>query len=173
MPFTFNAVELCVVTINEKPWTSTREMCKVLEYGKATKAADAVKHLCSKTNYAHKWQLTGLLSETKLVDWLKDLQKYDIYINEEGMYEIVFSSQQPKAKDFRKQCCNVLFPHVWQQLTSKMKEDHQQAIKEKDAALTLLNDELQNREYENVALQAQKDVYQAELQKMSRYHHPS
>ena len=29
----------------------------------------------------------------------------------------------------------------------------------------MLNDDLQNREYENVALQARKDVYQAELQK--------
>ena len=29
----------------------------------------------------------------------------------------------------------------------------------------MLNDDLQNREYENVALQAQKVVYQAELQK--------
>ena len=165
MPFTFNAVELCIVTINEKPWTRTREVFRVLEYGKATKAADVVKHLCSRTNYAHKWQLTGLVSETKPVDWPKDLQKYDIYINEEGMYEIVFSSQQPKDKDFRRQCCDVLFPHVRQQLTNKMKENHQQAIEEKDAALILLNDDLQNREYENVALQAQRDVYQAELQK--------
>ena len=48
------------------------------------------------------------------------------------MYEIVFSSQQPKAKDFRKYCFNALFPHVWQQITNKMKEEHQQAIEEKD-----------------------------------------
>ena len=26
MPFTFNAMELCVVTINEKPWARAREM---------------------------------------------------------------------------------------------------------------------------------------------------
>ena len=45
MPFTFNAVELCVVTINKKPWTHTREMFRVLEYGKATNVADTVKHL--------------------------------------------------------------------------------------------------------------------------------
>ena len=38
-------------------------------------------------------------------------------------------------------------------------------IEEKDSAIALLNDDLQKREYENVALQAQKDVYQAELQK--------
>ena len=44
-----------------------------------------------------------------------------------------------------------------------MKEAYQQAIEEKDAALALLNDDLQNREYENVALQAQRDVYKAQL----------
>ena len=38
-----------------------------------------------------------------------------------------------------------------------MKEAHQRAIEEKDAAIALLNDDLQKREYENVALQAQKD----------------
>ena len=53
MPFTFNAVELCVVTINEKPcWARAREVCRALEYGKATKAADVVKHLCSRENYS-------------------------------------------------------------------------------------------------------------------------
>ena len=42
----------------------------------------------------------------------KDSQKYGIYSNEEGMYEIVFSSQQPEAKDFRNtaaMCCFVMF----------------------------------------------------------------
>ena len=99
------------------------------------------------------------------VDWSKDSQKYNIYISEEGMYELLFSSQQSKAKDFRKHYCNVLFLHVRQQLTSKMKEGHHQAIEERDAATALLNDDLQKREYENVALQAQKYVYQGELQK--------
>ena len=124
MPFSFNAVELRVVTISEKPWTQTREVCKALEYGKATKTADIVRHLCSKTNYAQKWQLTGFVSETKPAHWPKDLQKYKIYTNEEGMYKLLFSSQQPKAKDFRRHCCSVFFPHVQQQFTNKMKEDH-------------------------------------------------
>ena len=47
----------------------------------------------------------------------------------------------------------------------KPQEEHQQDIEKKDAAIALFNDDLENREYENVALQAQKDVYQAELQK--------
>ena len=53
-----------------------------------------------------------------------------------------------------------MFPHVRQQIINKMKEDHQQAIEEKDAALSLLSDDLQNCEYENVELQVQGDVYQ-------------
>ena len=65
-------------------------------------------------SYVHKWQLTGVWNE--ICGLAKDSQKYDIYINEERMYEIVFSSQQSKAKDFRRHCCIVLFPHVRQQL---------------------------------------------------------
>ena len=75
-----------VVTINEKPWTGAREVCKALEYGKATKAPDVVRRLCSRENYAHKWQLTELVSETNFKDWPKDSRKDDYYINEEGMY---------------------------------------------------------------------------------------
>ena len=41
MPFTFNAVELCVVTINEKPWARAREVRRALEYNKNT--TDIVK----------------------------------------------------------------------------------------------------------------------------------
>ena len=88
----------------------------------------------------------------------------------------------------------MLFPHVRQQLSDKLhameiedltgrvqalgftneehqqeilrlNEEYQQATEDKDAALALLNDNLQNREYENVALQAQRDVYNDQLQK--------
>ena len=48
---------------------------------------------------------------------------------------------------------------------NKMKEDYQQATEEKDAAIALLSDDLRNRKYENVALQAQSDAYQTQLQR--------
>ena len=113
------------------------------------------------------------------INWPKDSQKYDIYTNEEGMYELLFSSQQPKQKAFRRHCCNGMFPRIRKELASKMNEDHQQAIEEiqgqnqqgiekKDAVIALMNDDLQDRDnqiqaikYENVALQAQRNVYQA------------
>ena len=61
--------------------------------------------------------------------------------------------------------CNVISPRIRQQLMNKMKEDYQQAIEEKDAAIALLSDDLRNRKYENAVLQAQRDVYQTQLQR--------
>ena len=107
-------------------------MCRALEYGNAVKSTDIVKHLCSKENYAQKCQLIGLIPETKPVNWPKDSQIYNIYINEEGVYELVFSSQQPEAKNFRRHCCNLMFPQIQQQLANQMKEVHQQAIIDRD-----------------------------------------
>ena len=118
MPFSFNAVESCVVIINEKPWTRAREVCRTLKYNKKT--ANIVKTFCSLENYAHKWQLNKFPAAENFVDWTKDLRKDDYYINEEGIYEIVFSSQQPKAKNFRSHCFDVLFPHVRQQIRDKL-----------------------------------------------------
>ena len=46
------------------------------------------------------------------VDWPKDSQKYDIYINEEGLYELLFSNQQPKPKTSENtaaMCCFLMF----------------------------------------------------------------
>ena len=52
-----------------------------------------------------------------------------------------------------------------QQQILRINENHRQAIEEIDETLALLNDDLQNCEYENVALQAQRDVYKEQLQK--------
>ena len=72
-------------------------------------------------------------------------------------------------------CCNVMFPRIQQQLTNKMEESHQQAIDEKDAALALVNDGLQEQDnriqviqYEKVGLQGEiraKDQQIATLQR--------
>ena len=44
-------------------------------------------------------------------------------------------------------------------------EKHQQCIEKKDTTIALLNDDLKNREHDNVALQAQRDVYKEQLEK--------
>ena len=63
----------------------------------------------------------------------------------------------------------MLFPHSRQQHTDKMKEDHQLAItgiqREHQLFIENWNNQIQTIHYENVALQAQRDVYQAQLQR--------
>ena len=119
--------------------------------------------------------MRGVTMTVTPVDWPSDLQKYDIYINEEGMYELVFGSHQPQAKPLRRHCCNA-FPHIQQTLTDKMVDDlrheYQHLIEEKDAALALITDDLQDHanqiqviQYENMALETQRDVCQAQLQR--------
>ena len=136
------------------------EVYKALRYEKA--ARRVVRHQCTRENIQHKHQLGVIPTLGTTVNWPRDSQKLDLYINEEGMYELLFSSQRPKAKDFRRHCCNVLFLHVRLRLTEKIKEDHQQAIEEKDAALALITDNLQGRDnqiqtihYQNVGLQGE------------------
>ena len=75
----------------------------------------------------------------------------------DGSIEMAVRSIKPKAV--------ALVKWLTKKGIEKIQEEHQQAIEKKDAAIALLNDDLQNREYENVALQAQRDVHQAELQK--------
>ena len=73
------------------------------------------------------------------------------------MYEVLFGSQQQKAKAFRKYCCNKMFPRIRKQLVDKMQEDHQKAIEDRD-------NRIQAIEYENVGLQGEITAYQAQLQ---------
>ena len=136
VPFTFKNVELKVVTINGKPWTRAKEVCKALGYLKKT--ADVIKQLCSPENFAHKHELSKFPTVGNLVNWPSDSRKDDYYLNEEGMYEVLFGSQQPLAKKLRKHCCNVMFLHIRQQLTDKLLEDRDnriQAIKYENVGL--------------------------------------
>ena len=90
------------------------------------------------------------------MDWPKDSQKYNIYISEEGMYQIVFSSQQPKTKNFRRHCCNVVFPHFRQQLPTKIQEEHQQAITGRDKEMQAF--EFTNEKHQHKILRLNKEI---------------
>ena len=110
MPCSFNAVELCVVTINEKPWTRARKVCKALRYEKKT--ANTAKKHCSKESYAQKYQLSSVTAAGTPVDWLKDSQKLDIYINEEGSkgcYIQAKSQRQKISEDTVSMYCFLMF----------------------------------------------------------------
>ena len=142
MPFAFNAVELYVATVNGKHLTRAKEECKALEYQKTAKTAQVVRAHCSSENIRHMHELKGVVSPNTPLEWPKNSQPDEYYINEEGMCELVFSSHQPLAKKFRKHCCNVMFPHIRKQLVDKMQEDHQKAIEERDTRIQAIEYEI-------------------------------
>ena len=115
------------------------------------KLHNIIRAHCSGENITQKYQLSGVPAVGTPIKWPTDSQKYGLYINE----ELVFSSQQLLPWACSKHCCNVMFPHIWQQLMDKMKKEHKQAIHEKKAALALINDELQAIQYDNVGLQGE------------------
>ena len=90
MPLAFNIEELYVVTISEKSLARAREVCKALRYEKA--ARRLVWHHCARENNQHKHQLVAEPTVGTTVNWPRDSQKLDLYINEEGRYELLFSS---------------------------------------------------------------------------------
>ena len=139
VPFTFMNVELKVVTIIGKPWTRAKEVRKTLGYLKKT--ADVIKQLCSLENFAHKHELSKFRAVGNLMNWPSDSRKDDYYLNEEGMYGVLFSSQQPLERKLRKRCSNVMFLHIRQQLADKLLEDRDNRI--------------QAIEYENAGLQCE------------------
>ena len=95
----------------------------------------------------------------------EDTQDHDIFISLTGALYVTVNSRKDRAKALKKHILKDLAPRGFDARIEGIQEKHQQAIEEKDATIALLNDDLQKREYQNVALQAQKDMYQAELQK--------
>ena len=110
MPLIFSAAKLCVITLNDNFWKRAKEVCRALKYQR--QVVHVIRDQVGAENYDQKYQLIEFAELDTFVKWPKDSRKDDYYINEEGMYELLFSSQQAKARSFRKHCCNVMFPHV-------------------------------------------------------------
>ena len=51
-PFIFNTVELCVVPLNDKPWTRAKEVRKALKYQRQT--VHVIRDHVSAENFTYK-----------------------------------------------------------------------------------------------------------------------
>ena len=94
----------------DKPWTRAKEICQSLNYARNTPNVIS-DHVSPEGLF-----MVNLPAAGKLVKWPTDSRKDEYYINEQGMYELAFTSQQKEAKEFRKYCCNTLFPKIRQKL---------------------------------------------------------
>lgn len=112
--FTFDVVELWVLTQNDKPCTRAKEVCKGQSIGKKL-------ILSQKSSVAEKTRLKSNKSSCSLLwrtSWigLRTREKMSINITEEEMHELLLSSYQPKATNVSNNIHNISFPQIRQQL---------------------------------------------------------
>lgn len=112
--FTFDVVELWVLTQNDKPCTRAKEVCKGQNIGKKLM-------LSQKSSVAEKTRLKSNKSSCSLLwrtSWigLRTREKMSINITEEEMHELLLSSYQPKATNVSNNIHNISFPQIRQQL---------------------------------------------------------
>ena len=99
----------------------------------------------------------------------KDQQnKTDKLLSFFGVMHVIVNSKKDKGKAFKDHILKDIVPCGLDARIKEVQKKHQQAIEEKDATIPLLNDDLKNREYENVGLQGEmraKDQQIAALQR--------
>ena len=66
VPFTFNDTKLFTITINDKPWTRAKEVCRSLNYARNT--PNVISDHVSPENMAYKYQLVNLTAVVKLTN---------------------------------------------------------------------------------------------------------
>ena len=98
----------------------------------------------------------------------EDVQDPDIFILLTGVLYVTVNSRKDKGKILKKHILKDIVPRGLDVRIEVIQEKHQQSIEEKDATITLLNDDRKNREYENVGLPGEiraKDQQIAALQR--------
>ena len=84
----------------------------------------------------------------------EDVQNHDIFISLTDALDVVVNSRKDKGKALKKHILKDIAPRGSDVRIEEIQEKHKRAIEEKDATIALLNDDLKNREHDNVALQA-------------------
>ena len=99
----------------------------------------------------------------------KDQQnKTDKFLSFFGFMSVIVNSKKDKGKALKDHILEDIVPRGLDARIKEIQKKHQQAIKEKDPTIPLLNDDLKNREYENIGLQGEiraKDQQIAALQR--------
>ena len=95
IPFIFNAVELCIVIINKKPWVRAREVCKTLEYD-----VKNIKNCKHHKGPLHSRKYCSKVSNEQFtpINWPIELQKYVFTLMTKGCIGYYFQVNGQRQK---------------------------------------------------------------------------
>ena len=136
---TYNQKSVRIFGTNEDPWFCGRDVCKILEY------ANYRQSLYDNIEDENKKSLKDLGVSLKLTPKITHNEGQMTYINEEGLYSLIFACKLPLAKLFKKWVMKEVLPSIrktgqyklQEQLADAMQklELEKQKIKQKDKEL--------------------------------------
>ena len=97
IPFTYGDHPVRTLTIDGEPWFVLSDICKVLDIGNPSMVADRLD--------------ADALSTTEVIDSLGRTQRART-ITEAGLYEVIFLSRKPEAKQFKRWVTHEVLPSI-------------------------------------------------------------
>lgn len=97
VPFQYQDVQVRVFTIDGDPWFVLADLCRVLALSNPSMVADRIE--------------SDALSTTEVTDSLGRVQSARI-VSEPGMYEVIFLSRKPEAREFKRWITGTVLPEI-------------------------------------------------------------
>jgi prophage antirepressor-like protein len=138
---TYNQKTVRIFGTNENPWFCGRDVCEILEY------ANYRQSLYDNIEDENKKSLKDLGVSFKLTPKITHNEGQMTYINEEGLYSLIFACKLPLAKLFKKWVMKEVLPSIRKTGQYKLQEqlaDAMQKLEIKDQQLKTKDKELED-----------------------------
>lgn len=97
VPFNYGEAQVRVVTIDGEPWFVLADLCRVLSLTNPSMVADRIE--------------ADALSTAEVTDAIGRKQSARI-VSEPGMYEVIFLSRKPEAREFKRWITGTVLPEI-------------------------------------------------------------
>lgn len=133
---TFHGVDVRIVMINGDPWWVVNDVCAVLDIGSGRRAVDRLDE--------QDVTLTNVLDG-------RGIEQQTWVVNESGLYELIFRSNKPQAKTFRRWVTSEVLPQIRQTGTYSVQPMSTLDMLEQQIAI------MRQQEHRTAALEARVD----------------
>src|SRR5690625_1222785 len=137
--FSFETQEVRTVIKNNEPWFVGKDVAEILGYKRPTKAIS--DHVDEEDR-----------DEVPIQDSIGRRQKTPI-VNESGLYALIFSSNLPKAKEFKRWVTSEVLPSIRKHGTYMTAETIEKALTDPDTIIRLATTLKEEREQRLIAEQ--------------------
>ena len=108
--FNFNSKTITCIVVNGNPWFKAKEVATILGYTNTTQAI--IQHIDNDDKQTYT-AILETLQVTSLFDrQLEGNEKKTIFINESGLYCLIFGSKKREAKAFKKWVTSEVLPSI-------------------------------------------------------------